>query len=61
MRKVVGTSGAVKRIISGVNTLVNHKSMCLKVSTCKECLVTLVLKVIIWLCVCHGYFSQCLL
>ena len=46
-RKGVGTSEAVKRIISCVNLLVNLKSLCLKTPTCKGSLVTLVAKVIL--------------
>ena len=61
LRKLVGTSGAIKRIISHMNILVNLNNMSFKVHTCWESLVLFAAKVIVRLCVCLLYVSRCLL
>ena len=61
LRKLVGTSGAIKRIISHMNVLVNLNNMSFKVHTCWVSLVLFAAKVIVRLCVCLLYVSRCLL
>ena len=60
LRKLVGTSGAIKRIISHM-ILVNPYNMSFKVHTCWVSLVLFAAKVIVRLCVCLLYVSRCLL